>query len=99
MPARGGHAQAGRRPAVIAQSAAGLPTILVVPLTSQLDAMRFTGTVLVEADSQNGLRRTPVALLSLLTAVDRRHIADRLGSVSKEALKEIWSALDKLTGR
>jgi mRNA-degrading endonuclease toxin of MazEF toxin-antitoxin module len=83
MPARGGHAQAGRRPAVIAQSATGWPTILVVPLTSQLDAPRFTGTVLVEADSQNSLRRPSVAL----------------GSVSKEVLEAIWSALDKLTGR
>ena len=99
MPARGGHAQAGRRPAVIVQSATGLPTTLVVPLTSQLDALRFTGTVLIEADSQNGLRRPSVALVFQLTAVDRRHIADRLGSISKEVLGEIWSALDKLTGR
>jgi mRNA-degrading endonuclease toxin of MazEF toxin-antitoxin module len=99
MPARGGHAQAGRRPAVIVQSATGLPTTLIIPLTSQLDALRFTGTVLVEADSQNGLRRPSVALVFQLTAVDRRHIADRLGSVSKEVLEEIWSALDKLTGR
>lgn len=61
MPARGGHAQAGRRPAVIVQSATGLPTALIIPLTSQLDALRFTGTVLVEADSQNGLRRASSA--------------------------------------
>ncbi|HEX7314989.1 MAG TPA: type II toxin-antitoxin system PemK/MazF family toxin [Pyrinomonadaceae bacterium] len=99
MPARGGHAQAGRRPAVIVQSVTDLPTTLVVPLTSQLDALRFNGTVLVEADSQNGLRRPSVALVFQLTAVDRRHIADRLGSVSKEVLEEIGSALDKLTGR
>lgn len=99
LPARGGHAQAGRRPAVIVQSVTGLPTTLIVPLTSQLDALRFTGTVLVEADSQNGLRRPSVALVFQLTAVDRRHVADRLGSVSKEVLEEIWSALDKLTGR
>lgn len=99
MPVRGGHAQAGRRPAILVQSATDLPTVLVVPLTSQLDALRFTGTVLVEADSQNGLRRPSVALVFQLTAVDRRHIADRLGSVSKAVLEEIWLALDKLTGR
>jgi mRNA-degrading endonuclease toxin of MazEF toxin-antitoxin module len=99
MPARGGRAQAGRRPAVIVQSVTDLPTSLIVPLTSQLDALRFTGTVLIEADSQNGLRRPSVALVFQLTAVDRRHIADRLGVLSKEALKEIWSALDMLTGR
>ena len=99
MPARGGHAQAGRRPAVIVQSDTGLPTTLIVPLTSQLDALRFTGTVLIEADSQNGLRRASVALVFQLTAVDRRYITDRLGAISKEMLEEIWVALDKLTGR
>ena len=99
MPARGGRAQAGRRPAVVVQSATDLPTSLIVPLTSQLDALRFNGSVLVEADSQNGLRRASVALVFQLTAVDRRHVADRLGAVSKEVLEEIWTAFDKLTGR
>ncbi len=87
------------RPAVVVQRATGLPTVLVVPLTSQLDALRFDGTLPVEADPQNGLRRPSVALAFQLTAVGRRHIADRLGSVSKEVLEGIWSALDKLTGR
>jgi mRNA-degrading endonuclease toxin of MazEF toxin-antitoxin module len=78
FPARGGHAQAGRRPAIIVQSSTGLSTSLIVPLTSQLDALRFPGTVLVEADSQNGLRRASVALVFQLTAIDRRYITDRL---------------------
>ena len=99
LPARGGHAQAGRRPAIIVQSTTGLPTTLIVPLTSQLDALRFAGTVLVEADIQNGLRRASVALVFQLTAVDRRYIVDRIGDISKEVLEEIWMAFDKLTGR
>jgi mRNA-degrading endonuclease toxin of MazEF toxin-antitoxin module len=99
LPARGGRAQAGRRPAIIVQSTTALPTILIVPLITQLDTLRFNGTVLVEADSQNGLRRASVALVFQLTAVDRRYIADRLRFVSKEVLEEIWIALDKLTGR
>ena len=99
MPARGGHAQAGRRPAVVVQSTTALPTTLVVHLTSQLDALRFAGTVLVEADSQNGLRRASVALVFQLTSVDRRHISDRLGIVSKEVMDGLWMAFDELTGR
>lgn len=74
FPTRGGHAQAGRRPGIIVQSAsrsAGLPTMLLVPLTTQIDALRFPGTVLVEADSQNGLCRASMALVFQLTAVDR----------------------------
>ena len=102
FPTRGGHAQAGRRPGIIVQSAAhsaGLPTVLLVPLTTQMDALRFPGTVLVEADSQNGLRRASVALVFQLTAVDRRFVAGRVGEVSGTLLQQIWTTLDVLNGR
>jgi mRNA-degrading endonuclease toxin of MazEF toxin-antitoxin module len=102
FPARGGHAQAGRRPAIVVQGRAAslsLPTVLLVPLTSQLDALRFPGTVLVEADTQNGLHRASVALVFQMTAVDNRFIAERLGSVSETVLQRIWSAFDTLTER
>ena len=99
FPARSGHAQAGRRPAIIAQAPSTLPTILLVPLSSQLDALRFPGTVLVEASQQNGLRHNSVALVFQLTAVDKRYITEQLGKVSDAVMAQIWSALDALTGR
>ena len=99
LPARGGRAQAGRRPAIVFQQTATLPTVLLIPLTSQQDALRFAGTVLVEPDEHNGLRQPSVALVFQLTAVDRKFIGDRIGRVSAAALKEIWSAFDELTGR
>ena len=99
MPARGGHAQAGRRPAIIIQQTVTLPTVLLIPLTSQQDALRFAGTILVEPDEQNGLRQPSVALVFQLTAVDKKFINARIGMVSTTVLKEIWSAFDELTGR
>jgi mRNA-degrading endonuclease toxin of MazEF toxin-antitoxin module len=99
MPTRGGHAQAGRRPAIIIQQTVTLPTVLLIPLTSQQDALRFAGTILVEPDEQNGLRQPSVALVFQLTAVDKKFINARIGMVSTTALKEIWSAFDELTGR
>lgn len=76
-----------------------LPTILLIPLTSQQDALRFAGTVLVEPDEQNGLRQPSVALVFQLTAVDKKFVGPRLGTVSTALLNEIWSAFDELTGR
>lgn len=102
LPPRGGHAQAGRRPALIFQSdarAANLPTVLVIPLTTQIDALRFPGTILIEADERNGLHRHSVALVFQLTAIDRRFIANRLGEVAAHMLQQIRLALDELTGR
>jgi mRNA interferase MazF len=102
LVSKGGHAQKGRRPAVILQSqkvSTRIPTVLVVPLTSQIDALRFPGTVLVEADGNNGLRRVSVALVFQLTAIDQRYLRDRLGKVSQTVVNEIFSALEELTGR
>ena len=98
----GGHAQKGRRPAVILQSqkvSTRISTVLVVSLTSQIDALRFPSTVLVEADGDNGLRRASVVFVFQLTAIDQRYLRDRLGKVSQTVVDEIFSALDELTGR
>jgi mRNA-degrading endonuclease toxin of MazEF toxin-antitoxin module len=101
LPPRGGHAQSGRRPAIIVQSGSFLdriPTVLVIP-TSQLDALRFPGTVLVEADTHNGLRRASVALVFQLTALDQRFLKDLLGRVTTNVINEIWLSFDELVGR
>ncbi len=102
FPAGAGRAQAGRRPAIIAQDAAvseRLPTVLLIPLTTQQDALRFPGTVLVEPDAINRLLRISVALIFQLTAVDKRFLDARVGRVGGAAMETIWSALDEITGR
>jgi mRNA-degrading endonuclease toxin of MazEF toxin-antitoxin module len=99
LPARGGHAQAGRRPAIIVQNISSLPTTLLIPLTTQLDALRFPGTLLVEKDAANGLLQSSVALVFQLTAVDNRFIRERLGIVSEVMIESIWTSFDQITGR
>jgi mRNA-degrading endonuclease toxin of MazEF toxin-antitoxin module len=102
FPMGAGHAQAGRRPAIVVQGAkasAQLPTILLIPLTTQQDALRFPGTILIEADKANGLRRASVALVFQLTVIDARFIGTRLGSVSSTVMQAIWSAFDEITER
>ncbi|HEU0011534.1 MAG TPA: type II toxin-antitoxin system PemK/MazF family toxin [Verrucomicrobiae bacterium] len=102
FPAGAGRAQAGRRPAVVAQAAsatAALPTILLIPLTTQFDALRFPGTVLIERDSSNNLRQNSVALAFQLTAIDKRFVSGRLGAVAADKMAELWAALDEVLGR
>jgi mRNA-degrading endonuclease toxin of MazEF toxin-antitoxin module len=102
FPSGAGRAQAGRRPAIVVQGATAstrLPTVLVVPLTTQQDALRFPGTLFVDADAENGLRRASVALVFQLTALDKRLLGSPVGSVSQAVMEAIWSALDQLTER
>jgi mRNA-degrading endonuclease toxin of MazEF toxin-antitoxin module len=102
FPAGAGRAQAGRRPAIVVQGTEAnrrLPTVLVVPLTTREDALRFPGTVLVETDESNGLRQASVALVFQLTVIDQRFLEGQLGTVSDAVMEAIWSAFDEITGR
>lgn len=102
FPTGAGRAQAGRRPAIIVQGSAAsshLPTVLLVPLTTQLDALRFPGTVLVEPDKKNGLLRVSVALVFQLSVLDKRLMRSRLGRMTDGMMESIWSAFDEITDR
>jgi mRNA-degrading endonuclease toxin of MazEF toxin-antitoxin module len=102
FPGGAGRAQAGRRPAIVVQSADAsrrLPTVLLVPLTTQQDALRFPGTVLVEPDTGNGLKHPSVALLFQLTAIDRKYLGSTLGTLSQDAFQLVWTAFDEITAR
>ncbi len=102
LPGGAGHVQAGRRPAIVVQGALAtgrLPTVLLVPLTTQLDALRFPGTVLIEPDGTNGLRRASVALVFQLSALDQRFVGHEMGVVAGETMDAIWAAFDELTER
>ncbi|MCC7290494.1 MAG: type II toxin-antitoxin system PemK/MazF family toxin [Phycisphaerales bacterium] len=102
FPQGAGRALAGRRPAAVVQTAEAtlrLSTHPMVPLTSQLDVLRFPGTVLIEPDRASNLRRPSVALVFQLAAIDRRFVASRLGRASEAILEAIWFTLDELTGR
>jgi mRNA interferase MazF len=102
LPPTTGHEQSGRRPAVIVQDeayAGMLPVVLTVPLTTATSTVRFSGTLLIQASAENGLRQASVALVFQMRAVDRRRIGDRVGAVSATVLAEIFAALDQLLGR
>ena len=102
LPGLGGHTQQGRRPSIVLQSMAAtskLPTIIVIPLTSQLSALRFPRTTLITANDQNGLTQDSVALVFQLTAVDKTLLAERLGAVSKPVMQSLWTAFDDITER
>ncbi len=99
---RVGHAQAGTRPAVVLQSAEAtvrLPTVLVVPFTTQIETLRFPHTFEVQPDATNGLTRPSVVLVFQLTAMDRSRIKERMGRLSDDDIDFIFCCLDALTGR
>jgi len=102
FPPGNGREQAGTRPAIVVQDpvvGGALPTILVIPLTSQLAATRFPATLVIEPDPRNGLTTTSVALVFQTRAIDRRRLGPRLGAVKTEQLETLLDLLAQLVGR
>jgi mRNA interferase MazF len=102
LPPANGHEQRGRRPAIIIQDdeyAVGLPTSLVVPLSTARRALRFAGTTLIRATSRSGLRTDSVALVFQCRAIDRKRIREQMGAITDEERTNLIDELQKLTGQ
>ncbi|MCS6859829.1 MAG: type II toxin-antitoxin system PemK/MazF family toxin [Abditibacteriales bacterium] len=102
LPFGGGREQAGERPAIIIQDDAfiqTLPLVLIVPLTGEMAASRFAGTLVIQPDAQNGLTISSVALVFQTRGLDKRRFLGRLGVVDAQTLDQILTLLDRLTGR
>jgi len=91
LPPRGGHVQSGRRPVIIWQDLARfrVPTILVIPLTSQQRMLKYGGGGLIAPSTGNGLLHPSVALVFQLGAVDARWIGTRIGRLDDPDLAAI----------
>ena len=75
-----GHEQAGLRPGVVLSEQNGVA--IIIPLTTNTTALRFSSAYAITDDKQNGLTAPSVALVFQLRAVDVGRIVKRLGSVS-----------------
>ncbi|RIK41648.1 MAG: hypothetical protein DCC55_11235 [Chloroflexi bacterium] len=90
LPVSGGREQSGRRPAVAVQAdLAGEPMLMVVPITSNLTALRFTFSVRVEPSTENGLTVPSVVMVFQMRAIDKARIIRKLGQMSSTDMSRI----------
>lgn len=91
-----------RRPVVVVQgdafNASRLATAVVVPLTSNLRWAAAPGNVLLAAKG-SGLPRDSVANVSLIVAIDRSGLTERVGHVPDADLELILGGIDLMLGR
>lgn len=94
--------QTGRRPVIIWQSDAlirVLQSILVIPLTTNLDRANLAGTAIVQASPKQGLPEDSVALAFQLRAVPKDALDTRIRALTEKELAELELATDEALGR
>jgi len=99
IPSTNGHEQAGIRPAIIMQSSdfeKQLPTVIIIPLTSQQAAQVFPGTFVIHPDKYNGLSLVSVALVFQMRAIDKKRLKKKIGRLSDPQLTEIYQKIKAL---
>jgi mRNA interferase MazF len=94
--------QTGRRPVVLWQSdilTKALQSVLVVPLTTNLDRAQLAGTAIIDASPESGLPETSVALAFQMRAVPKSALESRIRPLSEKELAELELATDEALGR
>ena len=91
-----------RRPVVVVQCNAinrsRIGTAICVPLTSNLKWADAPGNVLVPK-AESGLSQDSVANVSLIVALDKQVLTDRVRKIPRRRLELILSGIDTLLGR
>ena len=93
--------QTGRRPVIVWQSdtlTRLLQSVLVVPLTTNLDRAKLAGTALIAA-ADGGLSSDSVALAFQMRAVPKNRLKTLIRSLTTEELAELDLATDEAVGR
>jgi mRNA-degrading endonuclease toxin of MazEF toxin-antitoxin module len=94
--------QTGRRPVVIWQSdtlTRRLDSILVVPLTTNLDRAKLAGTALISDSSAGRPPDDSVALAFQMRAIPKSALQTKIRDLDESELEELELATDEALGR
>jgi mRNA-degrading endonuclease toxin of MazEF toxin-antitoxin module len=76
-----------------------LQSVLVVPLTTNLDRANLAGTAIVQASPEEGLPEDSVALAFQIRAVPKAALDTRVRALTDVELAELELATDEAIGR
>lgn len=92
-----GHEQYGQRPAILI-SDTKTEIVIIIPLTSNLEALRFPYTLSFLPDNLNNLNQKSVALIFHVRAIDKSRILKTIGKIDLKSQKKIDEILKKMLG-
>ncbi len=99
LPSSDKREQSGRRPAVAVQTdVSGEPILMIAPITSSLNALRFKHSVDIKPSKENGLTLPSVIMVFQMRAIDKSRIIKSIGKLSAEDLEKVDDEIRKMLG-
>src|SRR3989338_6352067 len=95
IPNVGGHEQHGFRPAIVLRPVVA-NTIVVIPLTTNVEAVRFPYTYILSPNESNGLKDKSIALIFQIRTIDTKRIIRRVGKLAKAEMANTLKVLKNL---
>ena len=89
LPEGVGHEQKGKRPAVVVVHVKENATVVIIPLTAELQNERFSHTCCVQPSEENGLTDESVALVFQIRALDPQRFIQKKGKLDKKDMEAI----------
>jgi mRNA interferase MazF len=97
-----GSAPGYRRPVLVIQcdaiNASRIGTVVCVPLTSNLKWGEAPGNVILRA-RMTGLPKDSVANVSLIVALDKQQLTERVGKIPRRQVDLVVAGIDVILGR
>lgn len=95
LPGIDGHEQHGFRPAILIADTL-TSVVIVIPCTTNAQALRFPYTVRLRASERNGFETDSIALVLQIRAIDRARLQRKIGILEKSLLADINRVLQSL---
>lgn len=92
-----GNEQYGERPAILI-SDTKTKIVIVIPLTANLEALRFPYTLVISPSVKNNLKQKSAALIFHIRAIDKTRILKTIGKIDLKLQKEIDEILKRMLG-
>ena len=94
LPYSNSSEQAGMRPALI-MTTTTVGIVMVIPLTSNVQALRFPFTFLIKKSEENGLSIDSIALVFHLRAIDTKRCKKKLGELELKHIQNIKKTISR----
>ena len=95
IPGVDGREQRGSRPAVLI-SQVEANTLLVIPFTSNLRALKYPHTLEILPSKKNGMKTVSVALVFQLRAIDIIRLSNKIGDLEPPQMEKVREMLGNL---